>query len=560
MSEFRPSYEWQDVPDDAILPPGLQIKVNLETGRKQARLMPNGNGTGAHASDFDGAYAAPAGTASSGWPEPEPLPQGLPPVEPFPLELLPDVFAPWVADVADRMQVPPDYVAVAAMSALGSVIGRRIGIRPKRHDDWLVVPNVWGAVIGRPGLLKTPAMQEALRPLTTMEREAGAFHDRAMKEWEARQEVEREAKKLRATGIRNELKANRDPSAIARDLADEQDESPEPTRRRFMTNDATVPKLGELLRDNPSGLLVFRDEMIGWLRTMEEEGREADRAFYLEAWNGTGRFTFDRIGRGTVDIEAACVSVLGGIQPGPLLSYLEARAWDGAGDDGLLQRFQLAVWPDAPKCWRNVDRWPNTEARNRAVAVFERMARLTADQAGARDCDSCSGIPALRFDDEAQKAFDHWREKLEGRLRSDDVHPAFEAHLSKYRSLLPSLALICHLADSGRGPVSALAFARAEAWCEFLESHALRLYDALLNADRSAANALGARILKGNLPSPFKLRDVYRPCWAGLASKEAAQEAADVLRELHWLRSEDMVTGGRPITVYYINPSVRSAT
>jgi hypothetical protein len=27
----------------------------------------------------------------------------------------------------------------------------------------------------------------------------------------------------------------------------------------------------------------------------------------------------------------------------------------------LLQRFQLAVWPDVGGRWRNVDRWPNAE-------------------------------------------------------------------------------------------------------------------------------------------------------------------------------------------------------
>ena len=70
-----------------------------------------------------------------------------------------------------------------------------------------------------------------------------------------------------------------------------------------------------------------------------------DRAFYCEAWNGTGAYTYDRIGRGTLHIRAACLSVLGGIQPGPLERYLRA-VFAGRGDDGLLQRFQLAVWPD----------------------------------------------------------------------------------------------------------------------------------------------------------------------------------------------------------------------
>jgi AAA domain len=50
MTAFTPTDEWQDVPDGAVLPPGCVIEMNLETGRKQARIdgppPPNGNGHG----------------------------------------------------------------------------------------------------------------------------------------------------------------------------------------------------------------------------------------------------------------------------------------------------------------------------------------------------------------------------------------------------------------------------------------------------------------------------------------------------------------------------------
>ena len=47
------------------------------------------------------------------WPQPQPLPDGLPSVPAFEAELLPEAFRPWVMDVAERMQCPPDYPAVA---------------------------------------------------------------------------------------------------------------------------------------------------------------------------------------------------------------------------------------------------------------------------------------------------------------------------------------------------------------------------------------------------------------------------------------------------------------
>jgi hypothetical protein len=91
--------------------------------------------------------------------------------------LLPDVLRPWVMDIAERMQIPPDYTAAAAIVALGALIGRKLGIYPKRHDDWLVVPNLWGGVVGRPAMLKTPAIAEALKPLNRLVAEAIAAHE-----------------------------------------------------------------------------------------------------------------------------------------------------------------------------------------------------------------------------------------------------------------------------------------------------------------------------------------------------------------------------------------------
>jgi Protein of unknown function (DUF3987) len=577
VSAFRPTAEWQDIPDDAVLTPGCQIRLDMETGNQQARIAPNdrespnepddfelqiqehedqispnSNGAGADP-NFDQTYAD-----VNAWPEPEPLPSGLPAVDPFPLELLPSAVRPWIEDAAERTQAPPDYIAVAVMVALGSLLGRQIAIQPKRHDDWTVVPNLWGAIIGPPGVLKTPALEEALRHLRAMEVDAKKFFDEEIKLWETQNEVARERKKLRSETIKKRLKQHQDPDAIARDLAGEDSvEIPEPTRRRFIANDATIEKMGELLHENPTGLLLYRDELMAWLRGLESEGSETSRAFYLEAWNGTGRFTCDRIGRGTIDIEAACVSVLGGIQPGPLLDYLASRAWEGGGADGLLQRFQMAVWPDICRTWRNVDRWPNAAARDQERAIFVRFRDITDDIPSRTD----GGLPAVRFTPDAQDAFDAWRASLEQRLRAGDLHPALEAHLAKYRSLLPALALICHLADHEVSLVGKLAFDRAEAWLDYLETHARRIHDALLRADQTAARALGERIK--DLPWPFTLRDVYRPCWIGLATKEAAQEAVATLCDLGWIRGEQKKSGkggGRPTVLYHVNPAVGSTT
>src|SRR5712664_4234588 len=290
---------------------------------------------------------------------------------------------PWVADIADRVQCPPDFVAVGVMVAAAAVIGRQIAIRPKRQDDWAVVPNLWGLAVGPPGVMKSPALAEALRPLHRLVTDAHAQDEEqrlAQHFHLAEQQARRHAlaQRLRAAVAHEESTEDlREPfAAVSRDTPR--------AARRYLVNDTTVEKLGELLNHNPNGLLLFRDELSGFLHTMERPGHENDRAFYCEAWNGTGAYTYDRIGRGTLHIRAACVSVLGGIQPGPLERYLRA-VFAGRGDDGLLQRFQLAVWPDGGGRWRNVDRWPDADARTRVIELFQRLNRLEPGGVGAEE-------------------------------------------------------------------------------------------------------------------------------------------------------------------------------
>jgi hypothetical protein len=486
---------------------------------------------------------------------PQPLPDPLPKVEPFEPKLLPEAFRPWIQDIADRMQCPMDFPAVSVMVAIASVVGRKVVIRPKKHDDWRVVPNLWGGVIGRPGVLKTPAIQEPLRPLWRLEYDADLTYQDLLEQWKVQEVLAKEREKVDSQKIREALKKGLDATSIAETLV--ADEEHQPSRRRYMVNDSTVEKLGELLNENPNGLLVFRDELTGFLRQLDRDGHESDRAFYLEAWNGLGRFKYDRISRGTIDIEAACLSILGGIQPGPLGHYLRSALQGGEGDDGLMQRFQLLVWPDISKEWVNVDRWPDSDARKRAYEVFTRLNQITATEIGAQPDEDLDGIPYVRFSSEAQEIFDEWRAKLEIQLRQNHEHPAIEAHLAKYRSLIPSLALLIHLVDNGKDPVGVDAIERACAWGEYLESHARRVYCQGLAPDDIAARALADRIRSEDLTNAFTARDVYRRHWAGLPTREEAQKGIDVLVELGWLAEVRETTGGRPSIKYVMNPQVK---
>jgi hypothetical protein len=499
--------------------------------------------------------SAPSAThgAKQRWQEPKPLPSSLLPVKAFDLALLPEKIAPWVADIADRMQCPPDFVGVPALVALGTVIGRRIGVRPQRRTDWIEVPNLWACLVGRPGMLKSPAMSEALKPLQRLEAEARKSNDEARKDHAAALEAHKLKVEAARAAAKKALQGAGNPIEMLR-----LDEPEAPKDRRYIANDCTYEALGEILVDNPNGVLAFRDELVSLLKTLDREEYAAARGFFLTAWGGTSGYTFDRIIRGRRHIEAACVGMLGSTQPAKLAEYVRRAVSGGAGDDGMIQRFGMLVWPDGSPEWANVDRYPDSAARQSAWGTFDRLDKLIPDDVGAVK-DQFEALPFLRFDDEAQEIFDQWRQSLEARLRSSDLHPALESHLAKYRKLVPSLALLCALADGSTGAIDAGSCLRALALAEYLESHARRVYGAGSEAETAAAKALLLRIRRGDLADGFTCRMIHQRDWSNLSDPEQVQAGLDLLVDNDWIVDQTAKSpgGGRAKTSYSINPKAR---
>ena len=128
------------------------------------------------------------------------------------------------------------------------------------------------------------------------------------------------------------------------------------------------------------------------------------------------------------------------------------------------------------------------------------------------------------------------------------------SHISKYRGLVPKLALITHLIDTGRGPVDQAAVLKALMWVEYLEAHALRLYGAGVEPGRAVARAILSRLQAGALEDRFTARDIYRRGWPGLDSPDHVQLGLSVLCDHDWIAPVDVETGGRHRIEHLINP------
>lgn len=503
--------------------------------------------------------AAKHAAGAEGWLKPEPIQGELPPVVAFSERLLPLSFRPLVRDITERMQVPMDYPAVAMVVCLAGAVNRRATIQPKANDiGWQVVPNLWGGIVAPPGFLKSPVIQAISRPLIKIEE---LWRNEFKAELDNYQREKEEAD-LRYSAWRDQFKqASKKNDATVPIRPD--NTLAEPVLKRLVINDSTFEALHKIMSNNPAGILVIRDELTGWWSMLDKPGREGERAFCLQAWNGDTGHTIDRIERGTIHVEACCMSMLGGIQPGRLRSYLVDALKDGPSNDGLIQRFQLLVWPDTAPDWSYVDRAPDAASEQQAVRIIRKLVDLDAES------------PArFRFAPDAQELFIAWLTELEAKIRGDEIHPALTSHLSKYRSLMPSLALLFELADmvgsvgfDGASLAVSQNFVSLEhtrqgaAWCEYLESHARRVYSCIVTPELRAARELADKIKKRKVGADgfFSGRDVYLKGWSGLDTPELVKMAAVVLQDAGWVRElpgESGPLGGRPSNRYEVNPQV----
>lgn len=495
--------------------------------------------------------------SADAWPAPIEIVSDLPAAPEFEANvLLPKALADFVLDEADRMPCSPDYIAAALIVCLGSVIGASCALKPKRRDDWIVVPNVWGGIVGDPSSKKSPGLSTVTRFIDRLEAreadklvEAKKIFEAEQAAYEAHQSAVKASMKKAATGKPDSLKmaaAIDDLKAIA--------PPDEPHARRYKSNDASPEKLCDIEARNPQGLMVFRDELVGLLASWEREGHEGDRAYYLEGWNGTGSYNSDRIGRGEQFVKNHCLSILGGIQPDKMETYLADIA-SNLDNDGRVQRFQVMVYPN-PVQWQWSDRYPVKGAREAVRDMFDRLSMFDPVQDGATPADDFVKLPHFYFDDAAQEIFIEWCTDLNQVQIVKEQDPLMRQHLGKFEKLFCSLALILHLAEGNIGPVKADSALRAAAWCDYLAGHARRIYGMVEGAKVCTAKMLLRRIQDGKLQSGFTLRDVRRKQWSGATDTMKVEAALAMLEAHHCVRGFESASGGRPTTTYEVNPAL----
>ncbi len=487
--------------------------------------------------------------------EPKPLDLVLKPVETIDDECLPKVLVDWLRPAAKVIGCPFDYLVLSAIISVGSLIGSRVRVKALENSDWFVVPNLFGGIVGLPSTRKTPALDETRKPI--LELQTKIRKEFADKEKDFAIEARYYERELKA--IYQEKLGLEETKRKVKDLP----EFNQPIMKRFETNDITTPKLAQFLAENPNGLLQFRDELTGWLKSLDADYDTNARTLILELWKGAICYEKARVGDGEIHIPSGTLSIIGGIQPSKLQKYV-AEAYSFDNSDGFLQRF-LFIYPDIGKRPKKPTQSDYQALQNGFAAannVFKKLAEydFNGKVIGANG-DLYHGI---KFTKEAQAETDEWKNETEAeaeRLQIEDE--AFSSYLIKSPKNCFAVAMIFHCLENINQPIfpdeiTLSTALKAITFIETLKTHARRVFALGENQIFALANSLIGKIKKGDLKQGFTGREVDRKKWSGLTSKDTVQDVLGLLADYDYLRELQTTGKHRQTVKYFFHPSLES--
>ncbi len=384
----------------------------------------------------------------------------LPAAAEFPTNTLPRQGRRLVEEAAAAIGCPPEFVAVPLLAAIGSAIGNARRVRLKQ--GWEEGSAIFAAVVADPGEKKTPAAKVAIDAAVKAQAKMRNEH-REKKDEYARELREYEVDK--ADARKNGQAAPPPPE--------------EPVMGRALVEDTTTEALAAVLEENSRGVLVMRDELAAWAKSMDQYksgGKGADRQFWLSAWSGSYA-SVDRKGhREPLVLPAPFVSLFGSIQPSVLPDV-------GAGrEDGLIDRFLFAYPETTPS------RWSDEEISDGAIGgvkwLYDKLRKLEPgeDEYG----DPKPAIVALSQD--AKVALVELINAHRAEMDAPGFPPRLRGPWAKLEAYLARLALIvsmCRIvADDAPERIEAEDVLRASVLLDYFKNHARRVYVGLYGDDR----------------------------------------------------------------------------
>jgi hypothetical protein len=429
------------------------------------------------------------------------------PVSRFPLDTLPAKVRAYVEVSARSTGGDVSACAMSALAVAGAAIDQSFRLKMRKGGTWEVPPLIWVMLFGDPSTKKTPILKSFLWALDKVEAKARQQHQREVARWKA-------------------------------DGGKKGDENEPEKPTRYITSDATVEKIADILTRQDRGILLHKDELSGWLAALDgsKNGREAEKSFWTKAYNGNSH-SIDRVLRGETFVSNLAVPVIGGMQPDEMAKIPDLTS------NGLMQRFMPVVLRPAVK-------GQDVEDQQEAQDWETLIAYLSSLE------------PHMMLSSpSAMQVSDQFQDQCAAMERVAALGSKFTTFVGKLPGMHGALSLILHLIDGlWDEPVTGGAAARAERiLSQFTIPHAMAFYGVSGDAgDVEQMRSIASYVLASDkdrfTPNDFAANS---RSMRGIGMWELAKRLSPLVVN-GWLE-EEAAKGGGSIKAWVMRPGIREA-
>ena len=340
----------------------------------------------------------------------------------FPIEVLPDIAKVFVMEANRTLNNSIDYMGCTFLWCCSLLIGNRVKVEVK--SGWQEACSMWLALIGQPGVGKSPAIDIMSKPLNRINGQKIREYNKRYKEWKEYQALDKEQKK----------------KAIEVD---------EPVKNQFIVDDLTLEALIDLHEKVPTGVGVLKDELNGWIKDMNKYRGGGDLEAWLSSWSNKSVALVRKVSRSNY-IENTFIPVMGGIQPGVLESVFtsENKA------NGFIDRILLS-YPDLQvDCWNEAEMDENLA--NHYELLLQSISHLCERNTQIRE-DGSIVSKIVKFSAESKKLWQSIFDEITAKQNDDNINQYMKSMLPKQKSYIPRFALIFDIIDKASGNRSFLS-------------------------------------------------------------------------------------------------------
>ncbi len=326
----------------------------------------------------------------------------------FPIEIFPKEIQHFIIESSTTLGMSTDYMGCAFMWMLSLIVGNSMVIEVK--PGWREVATLWIAVVGKPGIGKTPSLNQMISPLRSLNVKEQRDYQKNYQKYQ-------------------------DYEALDKKEKEHCQEVFKPKNKQFIVGDVTIEALVDLHEENPNAIGIFKDELAGWFKDMNKYRAGSDLEFWLSSWSGSP-ISLNRKTSKNAFVDKPFIPVIGGIQP----SIFDDFSNGANKENGFVDRI-LISYPEL-----TVNHYNNNYISIEALEWYNDFVvnmKSNIEKIFLKFDENDQIQPSVvRFNKESEKEWIRIHDKYTDIQNSDNENEYMKSMLPKQKSYIPRFALL----------------------------------------------------------------------------------------------------------------------